>query len=645
METKLLLQVKKVLSTFPQYWDGETLIKTKVIEDIRSYKQELFERLLENELVNKTYSLNFKGGHVFKTDEFISMLRYKNYWDNSYTKFSNEIGLTSNEKYLKYNTDIVLDFPYKDCVLEGGMTKEKQGKKELYYHKVLAREEIDVMLAPKVFSKIKRFSENGIDPVTNFDINDNFVIKGNNLIVLHTLNERFAGQVKLIYIDPPYNTGDDSFKYNDRFSHASWLTFMKNRLEIASKLLREDGLILISIDDGEQAELKLLCNEIFGKGNFLANLVWNLKTGTQAGHFTRSHEYVLAFAKNKAKLPNFEGGEGFIEHSALKKISVKNPSSTFTFPKGTRFDAEDGTELIDSWGDSEKTFLISGRMKAKDGVLEEEVELEAGWAMKTQMKNWFKGENTFDSKGQKVVEFYFNKSGILKYKKERGVINPKTVLDDVGSTKTGTNHLKELFDESDTFAFPKNELLIERLISLTTKEGDLFLDFFVGSGTSIAVANKLGRRYIGVEQMDYIENITVERLKKVIDGEMGGISVSENWSGGGSFVFAELKELNQQFVNQIQLLETTDQLISLLNDIKEKAFFDYRVSLDVLTNDDSEFKSLTLDEQKKIVINSLDANQLYLNYSEIDDTDYDVSDIEKEFNRTYYSNTTQGKQS
>ncbi|HHQ1270957.1 TPA: site-specific DNA-methyltransferase, partial [Listeria innocua] len=440
-------------------------------------------------------------------------------------------------------------------------------------------EEIDTLLSPKVFKNIQKYDESGSFKTNQICFEDNLIIKGNNLIALHTLKKRYAKKVKLIYLDPPYNTGKDGFKYNDRFNHSSWLVFMKNRLEIAKDFLRDDGLIMMSIDDNQQAELKILCNEIFGSQNFLANLVWNLKTGTQAGHFTRSHEYILVFAKNKSLLPNFSGGEGFIEHSALKRIGQKNPASDFTFLKGTRFDADDGTELTGTWGTSEKTTLKQGRMKAKNGKLMEDVTLEAGWAMKTQMTSWFDGRETYDTKGQKVLEFYFNSNGILRYKKERGIINPKTVIDDVGSTKGGTSHLEELI-ENNSFSFPKNERLIERLISITTSEGDLVMDFFMGTGTTAAVSHKLKRKYIGIEQMNYINDVSVPRLQKVIIGEQGGISKDVKWTGGGSFIYAELFELNQVYINELQQTSNTEEIEAFIRKIKASPFLNIQFDLE-----------------------------------------------------------------
>lgn len=161
METTLQQEINEILKKFPEYWNENTLLKNKLIEDIRSYNEDLIEALLSNDLIRNTYSLQLSSGIVFKVEDFISMMRFKNYWDNSYTKYTNEIGLTSEGKYLNYNTDVVLDFPHKDSVLEGGMTKEDSGKKEIYYHNVLAKEELDTLLSPKVFSNITQYNNEG----------------------------------------------------------------------------------------------------------------------------------------------------------------------------------------------------------------------------------------------------------------------------------------------------------------------------------------------------------------------------------------------------------------------------------------------------------------------------------------------------
>lgn len=345
----------------------------------------------------------------------------------------------------------------------------------------------------------------------NFDTTENLYIEGDNLEVLKLLQKSYNNKIKMIYIDPPYNTGKD-FIYKDNFKnsikeyldlsgqidstgnllstnsdlagrfHTDWLNMIYPRIKVARNLLSDDGLIFISIDDAEFMNLKKVMDELFGAENKIAELVWDLGTGTQAGHFTRSHEYLLVYAKNKNLVSNFKGGEGIIQHSALKKISAKNPSSEFKFKKGTKFEAPNGTELVNSWGGSEKTSLKSGRMISDNGYLKEDVILEAGWAMKNQMINWFAGEETFDSKGQKVLEFYFNSSGVLTYKKDRSIVNPATVIKGYGSTKNGSSRIKELFN-TEVFNFPKPTDLLKFLIKLCTNENEIVMDFFSGSAT------------------------------------------------------------------------------------------------------------------------------------------------------------------
>lgn len=368
---------------------------------------------------------------------------------------------------------------------------------------------------------------------------NHILIEGDNLEVLTALSYSHAGMIDVIYIDPPYNTGKtDEFKYNDKYvdatdgyRHSKWLSFMSKRIKIAKQLLKDTGLIFISIDDNEVAQLKCLCDEIFNtftdkvRTNCLGVLVWNLGTGTQAGHFTRSHEYVLAYAVNKDKVSNFTGGSGEIDHSALKKISKKNPPVVYTFKAGEKFLAPDGTELFDEWGGSEKTKLLDGRMVAENGKLKYDVTLEAGFAMIQQMKTWYKGEYTIDSKGQHVTEFYFNGTGVLHYKKERSIINPPSVINDCGSTKAGSTELAYILGSSDTFGYPKPTQLIKFLLSLQGKDITI-LDFFAGSGTTLHATMLLNAEDGGHRQCilatnnenGICENVTYERNRRVIQG-------------------------------------------------------------------------------------------------------------------------------
>ena len=364
------------------------------------------------------------------------------------------------------------------------------------------------------------------------NIPNHILIEGDNLVSLTTLAYTHAGKIDVIYIDPPYNTGNKDFAYNDdyvdrddAYRHSKWLSFMAKRLKIAKKLLSKDGIIFISIDDNEVAPLKLLCDEIFKPHNILAVLIWDLGTGTQAGHFTRAHEYVLVYASDKSITPNFSGGDGEIDHSALKKISRKNPPIEYTFKAGTIFNAPDGTELTDSWGTSERTELVRGRMVAENGKLKYDVTLRAGFAMISQMKSWFAGKHTLDSKGQEVTSFYFNSSGVLHYKKNRSIINPPTILKSVASTKAGTIELAESLGKTEAFGYPKPLSLISFLTKLKATP-KYILDFFAGSGTTLHAVMQLNAEDGGKRQCilctnnenGICENVTYERNKRVIQG-------------------------------------------------------------------------------------------------------------------------------
>jgi adenine-specific DNA-methyltransferase len=352
----------------------------------------------------------------------------------------------------------------------------------------------------------------------NFDDTGNIFVEGENLEVLKILQKSYFGKIKMIDIDPPYNTGNDNFIYPDKFSetkeeylerigdkdetgymtreglfrknskdsghyHSNWLSMMYPRLFLARNLLREDGVIFVSIDDNEVHNLRLLMNEVFGEENFLAQVVWDLKTGRQAGHFTKSHEYIIVYARDKEALENFDAIEtGNIVHGALKKISKANPASEITFPAGINFEGNDAV-FRGELGGSEKQYIISEEMIFKNGKLHKPVVLKAGWAMKNQVINWLEGNETYDSKGQKVVRFYFNSQGILFYEKERGKYNPKTVWSGLATTKQGTDCLRDLMGVENLIEFPKPINLIKHIVNFVTKgaEDSIILDFFSGS--------------------------------------------------------------------------------------------------------------------------------------------------------------------
>lgn len=552
--------------------DGK-LLKAVVYSDVMAMNETLLTLLLSNENVKETFFKDVQGTLVFDKQKFAWFMESKEFLPDSYTSYTNKIGLTHNGNFISQTNDVVLDFPYKDCVLEGGQDKDDQKRSEIFYNETIASDEISRMLAPKVFTNAKRYTAVGekdltgeLDPDTiqvkeetgiTFKDDDNLIIKGNNLIALASLLKRYEGKVKCIYIDPPYNTKNDSFNYNDSFNHSTWLTFMKNRLELARKLLREDGTIFVQCDDNEQAYLKVLMDSIFGRNNFQAEIVWVLEGASGykslVNNYVRGHESILFYSKsnyfnfNKIYLPYSE--------KQIKRFSKLDDSGRrykpITKTRRLYLDEAKGVPLTDVWTD-------------------------------------------------------------------------------IASFQTIVNS-----PERTGFDTQKPEKLIERIIETLTTTHDLVLDFHLGSGTTAAVAHKMGRRYIGVEQMDYIQDITVERLKKVLEGEQGGISKAQNWHGGGSFVYCELKEDANTLITTIQ--NATEDIIE---SVKASIYADEHIvpylTKQELADADKDFENLKLEEKKQALIKLVDKNKLYVNASDMDDESYHVSDDDKKFTNSFY---------
>lgn len=338
---------------------------------------------------------------------------------------------------------------------------------------------------------------------------ENIFIEGENLETLKVIRKSYMGKIKMIYIDPPYNTGDD-FIYSDTFAdstedylrktgdktdegllvsnpnssgryHANWLKFMYPRLRLAKDMLKEDGIIFISIADQEIHNLKSLCNEIFGEENFIEKLIW--KNGrTASSYFTREHEYILCYGKDLNKLKLFKyWGDDRISDRAIKRPSEKNPTSVIKFPKGIEFNSPDKV-FPSQFGEGEPVKVVSGTFECKDNLLVNDVELEAAWTMKDQIEDWISGKEVVDQKGQILEKFFFKGNGVLQYQKIKGTNHPKSIVTDI-STKKGSNEILKLFGSS-VFDFPKPSELLKHLIDTTTEENDIVLDFFAGSAST-----------------------------------------------------------------------------------------------------------------------------------------------------------------
>ena len=458
----------------------------------------------------------------------------------------------------------------------------------------------------------------------------NLLLKGNNLLALHTLKKRkdIFGQVKLIYIDPPYNTGNDSFNYNDRFSHSTWLTFMKNRLEIARQFLRNDGVIFISMtnsrvgkDDkktsSDFAYLWVLCDEIFGRDNFICNFTWRQfhSVKNDAKNVSINTENILCYAKkisnnliknqiyDKSEKYKYDDNDGKGKYK-LDPLHAKSGSESglyqYTFKNGVIWEAPKGTY---------PRFSIST-------LKQMEADNEIFWTSKNKpmMKRYLNRVQ----EGKKTSSFW---DGV-----------------EVGFTRTGDDEIKALFGDK-IFKDPKPEALLKRIIEISTNEGDLVMDFFAGSGTTLAVAHKMNRRYVGIEQMDYIKSITKERLKKVVSGEQGGVSKTLNFKGGGSFLYAELMPLNTLYKEKIAKLDSSkdlqNDLESLYTELESKAFLDYRFDIKEILKD-VDFHTLSLEEKKQVLLKILDSNMDYVLLSELEDSSLDIDEQTKELNKIFF---------
>lgn len=354
---------------------------------------------------------------------------------------------------------------------------------------------------------------------------ENMLIHGDNLIALKALEQEYAGKVKCIYIDPPYNTGSAFEHYDDNLEHSTWLNLMKPRLEILRNLLSDDGSLWVSLDDNEQAYCKVLLDEIFGRKNFVCNAIWQKKFSPQndAKWLSDNHDFILIYAKNKdVWVPNL------LPRSEAMNSRYKNPDND---PRGP-------------WMSSD---LSVRRMTEKDIY---EVTTPCGTKyFPTQGRSWGVSQETFKEL-VKENRIWFGEKGNNMPRLKRflyEVKNGATALtiwtyEEVGHNQDAKKEIKALFpDEKNPFDTPKPERLIERVLTLGSNKGDLVLDSFLGSGTTAAVAHKMGRKYIGIELGEHCHTHCIPRLQKVIDGtDQGGISKAVGWKGGGGYHFYEL---------------------------------------------------------------------------------------------------------
>lgn len=560
---KTLLQDERFIAE-----DGKVL-KAKVYDAAMAMDEDLLHLLLSEQVLKGHFFKKVNDTLIFDKVEFTWVLNSREFLPDSYTMYKNKIGLVdSSGDLISQKQDVTLVWPYKDCVLEGGQTKDDEKRDEVFYNETLAPDQVTRLLYPKALTNAKRYSYAGnydltgkavggegtvtYEETTEFLDDDNLIIKGNNLLALSSLLRRYEGKVKLIYIDPPYNTGNDSFGYNDRFNHSTWLTFMKNRLELARQLLAPEGAIYVQLDYHQVHYAKVLMDEIFGEDNFQREIIWRI--GWISGYksadknWIRNHDTILFYSKDSTRL-NFN--KYYIPREEFKDIAK---SEAERYP------------IEDVWNGNEYDDLNSIAIVS------------------------FSGET-----------------------------------------------VSKMLEPDDAVKGQKTEKLIERIIKAHTEENDIVLDCFGGTGTTGAVALKTKRKFILCEQLDKHIDIMMRRMNRVMEGEQCGVSRRNSWIGGGSFVYCELAERSETLMKGLQSAKDSDSILAILDEATEKAVLRPSVLPDDLKKTREDFLEFSLDEQRRLVMELLDKNKLYVNLCDMEDENMGLSENSRAFTRGFYN--------
>jgi adenine-specific DNA-methyltransferase len=385
-------------------------------------------------------------------------------------------------------------------------------------------------LEPRILQEVPAKSYHAKHRVSDDDSFDNRLIFGDNLLALKALEQEFSGQVKCVFIDPPYNTGSAFKQYDDGVEHSLWLGLMRDRLEIIKGLLNDDGSLWITIDDNEAHYLKILCDEVFGRGCFVTAFIWKKVDSPNDNKvpITPDHEYILCFTKTPGARPfrqkfddsilaAYRKPDGESDRPYRDRLLKKNGKNSLRSDRPSMFFSltdPDGAEVWPIHDDGREACWALGKKAVDELILKKEL-------------IWKKRE-----------------SGWIPYTREYAPDSPSrpypTIWNDLDTTRQTKAHQKTLFGE-DVFATPKPEDMLKRVLDMATSPGDIVLDSFAGSGTTGAVAQKMGRRWIMVELGEHCHTHVIPRLRKVIDGDdKGGITEIANWQGGGGFRYYKL---------------------------------------------------------------------------------------------------------
>lgn len=624
MLQNLLNDLKTLLSQDDRLMADGQLLKNKVIELGLALDAGLLKLLLSHAAISKHFFTDVAGVKVFDKIKFQQFVSNKAFLPDSYTAFKNKIGLMTDATYLTDSKEVVLAWPYKDCVLEGGQTKEEAKRSEIFYNETLSPDQIDRLLAPKGLTNFKRYDKSGAHKVVSISKDENLIIKGNNLLVLHTLRRAYAGQVDLIYIDPPYNpdSPNNTFCYNNNFNRSSWLTFMRNRLEVARKLLKPDGVMVVAIDKNEFLYLGVLLNEVFSEHEVHCITIVHNPRGAQGVNFSYTHEFAFfVIPKGKKAIGDRKINSDEIDWSPLRNWggeSERGDAKNCFYPVIVTSEGEiDGFgEVLPDDKHPQQTEKIGDKYYVypidKSGI-------ERKWRYARQSVDEVRS----------LLRAKKTKTGYdIELGKDFGAY--KTVWQETryDANQYGTQIVKSLVPDCK-FDFPKSLWNVYDCLYAVVgnKKDALILDFFAGSGTTAHAVLELNksdngkRQFIMCEQMYYVEPLTAKRVQKVIEG-----------IGSGSFVYAELSKANQHFASDIEAAKDAATLGKIWQTMQDKAFLSYRINPASINAAAADFAALSVDDQKRFLMEVLDKNMLYVPLSEIEDESYGISADDKKLN-------------
>lgn len=607
------------------------LLKNKIYELAMKMDKNLLKILAEDEFTKETFFADVDGMLIFDKVKFGWVVDSKDFLPDSYTHFRNKVMLLDNDNNsIRKINDVVLSFPFKDCILEGGQSFEDEERDEIFYNEVLARDEVDRLLEKKVISNGIRYTKNGSEPTTEIKDTDNLIIKGNNLLAISSLLENYRNKIKCVYIDPPYNPKNrdsNTFAYNNTFNRSSWLVFMKNRLEVAKELLTDDGVLICAIDKNEQPYLQVLLNEIFVEYNTDCITVVHNPRGAQGTNFSYTHEYaIFVYPKGKKAIGNRALNEDEISFSNFRNWggeSLRSDAKNCFYPVLVKND-----EVI-GFGDViyDENIHPESQTIQKGDIFEvypiDTNGIERKWRYARQsaedIKSMLKA-----TKGKNGYEIMIGKNfGTYK-----------TVWADpkYDANEYGTRMLTDLVGENP-FSYPKSLYTVIDCVNAVVQDDKnaIILDFFAGSGTTghaVQEINRIdggNRKFILTEQMYYIEPVTLKR----------NIEVLKKLESNAEIVYLELKELSNKFIEDINSADSA-KLDEIYDKLDKNPFVSYRVDFNKLKEEKLDFVNLSEDIKKRFLLSVIDKNMLYVNYSDMEDETYSVTEEEKMLTNSFY---------